>query len=531
MTHLRLLPLHLFSFAALAAFSACATTDGTDDADQLDDIEGDATAAVADDDLNGLWAGTIDGVALSDDVVIDSWSAVGVRVHVGANVYQLTRTGDQLSSAQGSLAIDANNTTVKDDALVGTLGGKALDLHRDTAIKPTITLAFPGDRPFRAFLEDTITPAAQRDREGYKKYDKVTVGAFLKSCELYKHASWVNKYMKGATISERYQNFGKIIAAVNTVSSTPRRLTKEYRFYNAVSQNLKDPSLGGLALSTFGMYFSAGAGSSLRMPLTSDSIAYFITDKPSRAERIGVVAMDTPTHGPLASTFGRQLLDLGAMPAADTAIYVRAMMELLAKSSNASASQLSGVGRSALTDWYAVMAIEDYRGMSFGFPSLGWGYNMTNVQFFGLVARSLGNQVIVGSELRPGEASYADVLNNGNDMQEYADMSRLKVLATNYLKAKHPELIAGLKDAFVGIVPDSALDNRARTDIFHYVAAQLYDTAGRSKNLRGAQADRAVAAVSALVTTLAAEAPQFETYILAQGYTKSTVPAPKSTGF
>ena len=53
------------------------------------------------------------------------------------------------------------------------------------------------------------------------------------------------------------------------------------------------------------------------------------------------------------------------MPSADTAIYARAMMELLAKSSNASASQLSGVGRSAITDWYAVMAIEDYRGVAF----------------------------------------------------------------------------------------------------------------------------------------------------------------------
>ncbi len=529
MTHLRLLPLHLL--AALAAFSACATTDGTDDADQLDDTEGDATAVVTDDDLNGLWAGTIDGSPLFDDVVIESWSAVGVRVHVGANVYQVTRSGDQLTSAQGALVIDANNSTVKDDALVGTLGGKALDLHRDIAVKPTITLTFPGDRPFRAFLEDTITPAAQRDREGYKKYDKVKVGAFLKSCELYKHASWINKYMKGATIAERYGSFGKIISAVNSVTSTPRRITKEYNFYNTVIQNLKDPSLGGLAMSTFGMYFSTGAGSSLRMPMTADSIAYFITDKPSRAERIGVVAMDTPTHGPLASTFGRQLLDLGAMPTADTATYVRAMMELLAKSSNASAAQLSDVGRSALVDWYAVMAIEDYRGMTFGFPSLGWGYNMTNVQFFGLVARSLGNQVIVGSELRPGEASYADVLNNGNDMQEYSDMSRLKVLATNYLKAKHPELITAVKDAFVGIVPETALDSRARTDIFHYVAAQLYDTAGRSKNLRGVQADRAIAVVSALVTTLAAEAPQFETYILAQGYTKSTVPAPKSAGF
>lgn len=532
MTYLSLRSLSLASLSLLLplAFSACATGDDAYD-DEYEDADGEATTAVSDDDLNGLWKGTLDGAPLSDDVVIESWSAVGVRVHVGTSVYQLSRSGDTLSSSQGSLAIEVNASTVKDDGISGTLGGHTLDLVRDTAVKPSITLTFPGNRPFRAFLEETIIPAAQRDRESYKKYLKSPVGAFLRSCELYKHASWINKYMKGATITERYSNFNKIVTAVNNIYSTPRRLTKEYKFYNTVTQNLKDPSLGGLAMSQFSMYFSTGAGSGLRMPLANDSIAYFITDKPSRAERIGVVAMDTPTHGPLASTFGRQLLDLGAMPEADTAIYARSMMELLAKSSNASVSQLSDVGRSAMTDWYAVMAIEDYRGMAFGYPTLGWGYNMTEVQFYGLIARALGNQVIVGSELRPGEASYADVLNNGNDMQEYMDMARLKLLATNYLRAYHADLVANVKSAFAGIVPDSSLDSRARNDIFHYVGAQLYDAQGRSKNLTVANADKAIDAVTALITTLAAEKAQFESYILSQGYVKSSTPAPKSTGF
>lgn len=533
MTYLSLRSLSLATLASLLAVSGCATGDDSLDeyGDDYSTDDSEATGTVTDDDLNGLWKGTIDGAPLADDVVVESWPAVGVRVRVGNSVYQMSRSGETLSSSQGSLVIDANASTVRDDALSGTLGGKTLDLVRDVATKPSITLSFPGDRPFRAFLEETIIPAAQRDRESYKKYYKGSVGAFLRSCELYKHASWINKYMKGATISERYTNFNKIITAVNYITATPRRLTKEYKFYNTVTQNLKDPSLAGLALSQFSMYFSTGAGSGLRMPLAGDSIAYFITDKPTRAERIGVVAMDTPTHGPLASTFGRQLLDLGAMPPEDTVVYTRSMMELLAKSSNASVSQLSDVGRSAMTDWYAVMAIEDYRGMAFGYPSLGWGYNMTEVQFYGLVARALGNQVIVGSELRPGEASYADVLNNGNDMQEYSDMARLKLLATGYLRQAHPELIANVKAAFAGIVPDSALDQRARNDIFHYVGAQLYDTQGRSKNLTVANADKAIAAVTALISTLVAEKTQFENYILAQGYVKSSTPAPKSTGF
>ena len=62
---------------------------------------------------------------------------------------------------------------------------------------------------------------------------------------------------------------------------------------------------------------------------------------------------------------------------------------MLTKSDNHSASALSGPGRRAITDWFAVMAIEDYRGVAFGDPELGWGYNMTEVQFFGLIARSL----------------------------------------------------------------------------------------------------------------------------------------------
>ncbi|MBI3181917.1 MAG: hypothetical protein HYZ28_07210 [Myxococcales bacterium] len=124
-------------------------------------------------------------------------------------------------------------------------------------------------------------------------------------------------------------------------------------------------------MSTFGMYFPTSAGRSLRLPITSDSTAYFITDRPVRAERIGLVVMDTPSHGPLASTFGRQLLDLGEMPASDSPACARAMMDLLAKSDVSRAGQL-----------------------------------------------------------RPGDPSYADVLNHGNDMQEYPDMARLKTLTT-----------------------------------------------------------------------------------------------------
>src|SRR5688572_18437974 len=164
------------------------------------------------------------------------------------------------------------------------------------------------------------------------------------------------------------------------------------------------------------------------------------------------------------------------MPPEDTVTYTKAMMELLAKSDASTTSELSGVGRSALVDYYAVMAIEDYRGYSFGNPELGWGYNLTNAQFFGLVARALARpderdsdgkpvvgQVIVGDQLRPGEASYVDVLNGGNDMQEYEDMERLKVLTTSWLRQAHAAEVAEVEAALGGIIPAAELDDRAKT--------------------------------------------------------------------
>ena len=515
-----------------------------DDADDPADTLAAAAAApsvVTDDNLNGMWVTTVDGVA-QPDTVIESWTAIGIRVHVGADVYQVTRSGDTLTGAGVSLAIKPNKSGVKDDGLDGTIAGHAYHLVRDVATKPPITIAFPGDRPFRVLLTQTLMPLAQQDRESYTKLTKANLAAFLTRCELYKHGSWL-RALKGETWAEQNQSFWNIINAANGIVSTPRALIGNVKFQNAVKANLKDQTQVGLMLSSFSMYFSTGGGRALRLPMSPDSIAYFITDRPSRAEKIGLVVMDTPTHGPLASTFGRQLLDLGAAPAADSAAYARAMMALLVKSDTGPAQALSGVGRSALTDWFAVMAIEDYRGVAFGSPGLGWGYNMTQVQFYGLIARALARpgavdamnqpvigQVIVGSQLQPGEASYADVLNGGNDMQEYPDMATLKQLATAYLVANHPDLIAAVK-AGLSWMPANEVDYRAANDIFHYIGSELYDNQARFAGLTGAKADAVAAAVVKLFDTLDAESAQFEAFIVARGYTKSSTPAPKSQGF
>ena len=538
-----------FALAALLQFMpACVDNGATDDIPDDQEIDGDGKADTASvpivttDNLNGQWVTTIAGAKQPADTVIESWSAVGIRIHYKDRLLQATRVGDKLTATGLDINILPNKSGVKDDTMDGTIDGVAVHFDRDTSIKPSINLTFPGDRPYRTWLNDTIIPQAQLDRESYVKMDASSMLSFLTRCELYKHGSWLRTYFKGATFSEQATAFKNVVYAINFMTATPRQMTSLFKFSSTLQANLKDPTKVGLAMSTFSMYFTTAAGRALRMPLTSDSTAYFITDRPVRSEKIGLVVMDTPTHGPLASTFGRQLLDLAAMPATDSTPYARTLMELMAQSSNKSAQLLSGTGRSAMTDWFAVMAIEDYRGVAFGNASLGWGYNMTNVQFYGLITRALARatqndsagkpilgQVIVGSELKPGGADYADVLNGGNDMQEFPDMASLKKQATNYLREKHPTMIAAVETAFANVIPKAQADFRAQADVFHYITAQFYDA--RISNLTPAQASAAVTTVVALFDTLNTESTAFEAYILGHGVTKSNDPAPRSTGF
>lgn len=537
------------TYLALAAALLPACADPADDVDDnLEDsdskADGTTTPQITDDQLNGQWIETLDGKVQPNDLVVESWSAIGIRLHIDGKVVQLTRTGDALAGDAVALTANPHKSGIKDDELAGTINGHTVSLKRDTAVKDSLTVPFPGTKPYRMWLQDTVLPMAQQDRESFKQLDKSEMFTFLKSCELYKHGSWLRQYMKGDTYAAQAKSFSNIIYAMDGVETTPHAIVGNYTFQNAVKKNLKDPSKIGLALSSFGMYFSTAGGGALRMPIAHDSLAYFITDRPARAELLGLVVMATPTHGPLASTFGRQLLDMGAMPSTDDATYGRTMMELLTKSDNHSAESLSGTGKSALTDWFAVMAIEDYRGVAFGNSDLGWGYNMTEVQFFGLVTRALARptqtdstgkpilgQVIVGSQLKPGDPSYADVLNGGNDMQEYPDMARLKQLATSFLTEKHADLVANVKNAFANIVPANQLDWRAQSDIFHFIGQQLYDDQNRQAALTGAAADRAISATLALLDALRTDSANFEAYILAHGITKANDPAPKSTGF
>ena len=110
-------------------------------------------------------------------------------------------------------------------------------------------------------------------------------------------------------------------------------------------------------------------------------------------------------------------------------------------------------------------------------------------------------------------------------------MARLKSLTTQWLRAQHAAAVTAVQDAFAGIVPASELDDRAERDIFHFICAQLYDNAGRIERISPTQADRIVTAVTNLFATITADRAGLESFILAHGVTKSSTPAPKSTGF
>ena len=139
----------------LIATTACAVA-GDDTDDGFDDSTDEVSTVVADDDLNGLWTATIDGAPATDDVVIESWSAVGIRVHVGADVYQLSRNGDTLSSGQGSLDRRRRTAAASPTTTMEARSAASRSCSRATS-RPSrrSRSSFPGDRPFRSFLTDT----------------------------------------------------------------------------------------------------------------------------------------------------------------------------------------------------------------------------------------------------------------------------------------------------------------------------------------------------------------------------------------
>jgi hypothetical protein len=511
--------------------------------------------------LNGNWVTVLNGQQIPYDAQIEAWTEIGIRLRLQGLAYSLTQNGNTLtssaaapgwtdvfaaqmapSSSKVSLTVSYSSTSAAGDVIQGTVNGQSITLTRDVRIWSPISLTLPGDRPYRLFQIQMLGPTLSIDRESYATLTQPVLDDFLDSCQSYAQGYWQSDYMNGSTLTAQDATFESMVTAVNGLSTTPRSLIHVPAFTNAVDAAVSNASNDGLALTEFSMYFTTAGGRGVRIPFASDTSAIIVTDRPSRSATIGVTITETPNHEPEAAPFGTQLLDLGAMPLTDDATYTQSMMEMLVESNAGTAPQLSATGRSAIAEWYGIMAIEDYRGVAFANPSLDWGYDMTSVQFYGLVVRSLarpgqtdsaGNpimgQVTVNNVLEPGDPSYADILNQGADMQEFPDMANLKVLATNYLTQAHPTLVQAVHTAFANVVPQAELTTLAQQDIFHFICQNLYDTQERMGCLTGAAATAAITAVENLLAALRADSAPFQAYILANGYTQSNTPAPKAT--
>src|SRR5262249_20770150 len=148
------------------------------------------------------------------------------------------------------------------------------------------------------------------------------------------------------------------------------------------------------------------------------------------------------------------------------------------------------------TDYFAIMSIEDQRGVMFeGFGT--WGWNMTYGSWTGLISRALSNgkmrqgppsvtitghtftfgkeldsKVLVpgadgGFELRPGDATYFDTVNGANnildgvgmkgggDFSAGGGMAELNQITTKWLLKKHPDLVTRVRDSLSGVIPPS----------------------------------------------------------------------------
>ncbi len=561
------------------------------------------------DQLNGLWTVELDGVPQAEGALTESYPELGgVRLRFLGDaitdrvvILEKTQVGDEFEldlSANdtsgilntlpfGSPSIPASQLTIElesenqktrtpvDDEIHGNFMGKTLVLKRDTRAKPPIEITLPGDRPWVRFMQEILIPKTAEDRETYHRFDVSEAESFLYNCQLYASGYWQRRYMYGDNRTEQEASYARVLEWMRDDSVSPR--TMMYGdFRRALEENLSADARQnrfGLAASGLGMYFSTAAGGSVRLIVTDnrDSIIYYITDA-RRNSKIGLVVMDTPAHKPLASSFGRWLLDLGLMPKDDDPHFGRALIETLAQSSSRLANNLSDVGKSAYSDYLGVMAIEDQRGVMFDNAGLKWGLNMTNASFCALIARALSHgetrdgpavagrewlgldgrreldtQVIVrgsggGWELRPGEPSYFDTLNGadnvlvggyrgGDDLQERGGMTELKQLTTEWLREDHFDKVLRVEDAFAVILPvdDLSEPGRARSDIFHLMSDYFYEPAMAA--LTQTQATEIVRAASALLEAVSTGSKDLEAFLLDRGVVKNGDWAPRASGF
>lgn len=531
------------------------------------------------DELNGLWTVKLGGQA-AGGAQTESYPEIGVRLRHKDKVLKLKRVGDTLviddgnnigiiGGINGDTTVPANSEVkleIKglntpdpaDDQLVGKYFGKDAVFERDIKVKPPIDITMPGDRPWVRFMREILIPKSAEDRDTYHQFNKDTSTKFLMGTQLGASGYWITKgWIKDQSA------FYALCNELNGLKNTPRRILNT-RFSPAVQKYMRPDKKGeaALALSSLGMYFSTASGGSVRIHITSndDSIVYYITDRRANS-RTGLVINKTPLHKPLASSFGKWQNDAGDMTLADDEPYMRGVIESMTKSTTASMNQVSPTGRSAFTDYFGIMAIEDQRGVMFNNDSLDWGRNMTQASFdIGIIRalshgqtrqkpkydkatkkivlsqeKELAMQVVIDGQLRPGTPSYIDVLNGadnalegghrgGNDCQVYG-MSEMEEHTTAWLRKDHAAEINRLEKALQPFAYTPGNSN-----MFEGMTITFFDNANFSK-VTQAQASEITEAAMAVFRVIKSDSRKLEAHMLANGVTKGSEWAPRASGF
>lgn len=536
------------------------------------------------DNLNGMWKVKLNGQTVEGNALTESYHGVRIRLLPDGPVVDLVRNGDVLTSSGGSgngFVDNLNGETnaaggpqvrltvagletrkTSDDKISGTWFGKQIELTRDTRSKRPVEIDMStGDRPWVRFMREVLIPRSAEDRETYHRFDAGRGGAWLKGTQLGASRYWITKgWIKSDAA------FNGMIQGYNGTYNTPRNVLST-KLNTLVQENIRQDKAGevGLALSSLGMYFSTASGGSVRLVVTKnrDSIVYYITDKRAH-ERTGLVVNATPTHKPLASSFGKWQNDAGDMTLADDEPYDRAVLELMVKSNTTSMNQVSGTGRGAFTDYFGIMAIEDQRGVMFGNDGLDWGRNMTEASFIISIIRSMSHgeyrkrpvyqggeivesndkeldmKVVVSSwggpaTLQRGSPSYIDTLNGadnalagghkgGNDCQVH-QMSTMSELFTKWLRAKQPAVIDRLEAALKPFAYPVGTSN-----VLHAMTETFYDNDNFGK-CTPAQGTEIVEAGMEMFRAVRKNSKDFEAFILASGVKKSDEWAPRASGF
>jgi hypothetical protein len=547
-------------------------------------VSGNSAHAQNLDEVNGLWKVSLNGTA-SGSALTESYPEIGVRLTFQGKKYQLTKSGEWLvlgtpPNVGINGALDGNHienfeSDIKlkmvgfkpestgnpaDDKLEGKFFGKTAVFSRDiTAKRPIeIDLTQPRNMPWVRFMREVLIPKTAEDRETFHRFDKVHGHRWLKSTQLGATGYWITK---GWVRNEAA--FTQLSNDMHGVLNTPRSILKT-KFSTALKTAISPSKQGefALALSSLGMYYSTASGGSVRLIVTSnrDSLVYYITDRRANS-RTGLVINATPLHKPLASSFGKWQNDAGEMTQADDEPYMRGVLEMMTKSTTASMNNVSGTGRSAFTDYFGIMAIEDQRGVMFNNDGLDWGRNMTQASFDIAIIRALSHgetrqkpkydkttkkivltsqkefamQVIDGDELKPGTPSYIDVQNGadnalegghkgGNDCQVYS-MSPMETLTTQWLRKEHAAELNRLTAACAPFGVSATTGN-----IFEDMTIMFYDNERFSK-VTTAQATEITEAALKMFAVIKSDSRKLEAFILANGITKSTEWAPRASGF